>query len=578
MSRSDAKPEKPREQPSLEQRLARLQRVGDASYLEASWENYYTLRFREVCAIVKALFDPAGTATRTDVSITVLEYGCSAGPLFRALDHNLGSLFRFTFVGIESDWRAGGFLCAKLPATHVHMADLIRLEELAAEGSMRADVCVALSQCYGMSEDAARRLVNALSAIAPRLIVADQIDNVSGTSAQLLDLTDHAGRSYQAVCHPFTRLLADAGYRESASFPAAEPYKSISGYVVGTRADTLPSSAIAAALQQAITLPSEPPLLRPVPFGPVLSGFLRARKLACMDVGAAGGVHPLWQPYGEFIEVDAFEPNAEACRKAAAESEPFVTWHPVALGAATGTQKFYALKAPTGSSFYPPNDAVQQFFNDSSYRGIDRVVDVETVSIADFLRQSGRPAPNVIKLDTQGSELDILRSIGDEQWRDVLAIETEVEFVELYTKQPLFGDVDAFLRSKGMVLFDLRTAREYCAAHDEAAYYVKKYFGGRVARNDVSARLYAGDALYIRDAFAEPPASRESLLKLVAVLLMYLYVDYAIYFCDVGVQRGLLDAGERDALVAEIVAAAPAPRPLEPVYQAFWQVRNWPNQ
>jgi len=39
---------------------------------------------------------------------------------------------------------------------------------------------------------------------------------------------------------------------------------------------------------------------------------------------------------------------------------------------------------------------------------------------------------------------------------NVVGIEVEVEFSELYEKQPLFNDVDNFIRDKGFELFDLR--------------------------------------------------------------------------------------------------------------------------
>src|SRR6185295_2748600 len=263
--------------------------------------------------------------------------------------------------------------------------------------------------------------------------------------------------------------------------------------------------------------------------------------------------------------------DRHACQRAADASPPFVHWHPVALGRTTGKQPFYVLRASTGSSFYPPNDDVQQFLNDSTYRHIERVVDIDTTSIPDFLRRFNRPMPNLLKLDTQGSELDILQSIDGEAWDSVLAIETEVEFIEVYRNQPQFSDVDAFLRSKGMLLFDLRTAREYCCAHDDPAHYMKKHYGFTHGRQDMSARLYAGDALYIRDAFNNPPRTRALLLKLIATLLIYLYFDYAIYFCERGVELGLIDEKERDRLIEEIVAGTPKERAADHVYQAFWQ-------
>jgi transcriptional regulator of met regulon len=64
-----------------------------------------------------------------------------------------------------------------------------------------------------------------------------------------------------------------------------------------------------------------------------------------------------------------------------------------------------------------------------------------------------------------------------------LAVEPEVEFIEQYTGQPLFADVDLFMRSKGFMLRGLR--RTYW--RNQASYL--HAFGGQ---------LIHGDALYLR--------------------------------------------------------------------------------
>ena len=50
-----------------------------------------------------------------------------------------------------------------------------------------------------------------------------------------------------------------------------------------------------------------------------------------------------------------------------------------------------------------------------------------------------------IKLDTQGSELDILHGAGS-LLDNCSGLQLEVMFSPLYEGQPLFADVDAYLR------------------------------------------------------------------------------------------------------------------------------------
>ena len=49
-----------------------------------------------------------------------------------------------------------------------------------------------------------------------------------------------------------------------------------------------------------------------------------------------------------------------------------------------------------------------------------------------------------LKLDTQGNELNIIKSIGS-KISNVSVIKTEVEMIPMYKNQPLFHDVSSFL-------------------------------------------------------------------------------------------------------------------------------------
>jgi FkbM family methyltransferase len=68
-----------------------------------------------------------------------------------------------------------------------------------------------------------------------------------------------------------------------------------------------------------------------------------------------------------------------------------------------------------------------------------RLDDVEEIEAIDFL-----------KMDVQGSEIDVFRS-GRVKLAKTVAIMTEVSFVTLYKGQPAFGDVDSELRRRGFI-------------------------------------------------------------------------------------------------------------------------------
>ncbi len=87
-------------------------------------------------------------------------------------------------------------------------------------------------------------------------------------------------------------------------------------------------------------------------------------------------------------------------------------------------------------------------------------------------------------------------------------IQTEVEFVEMYEDQPLFGDVDRLLRGAG---FQFHTFEGFG----------KRCFKPLVANNDLNRGLRQilwSDAVYVRDFMEFESVQEDKPLKLVLML------------------------------------------------------------
>jgi FkbM family methyltransferase len=189
---------------------------------------------------------------------------------------------------------------------------------------------------------------------------------------------------------------------------------------------------------------------------PLLPLLREAPDLTYVDCGArAESENPLVElfPKGRYI---GFEPDAEECQRLNAAAKAKYRFHPVALSGATGEMPFHVTRNPACSSLYAPDPQSL-----ADYEGVDGVLDPQrtillpTMTLDDFLRSLEVSEIDCLELDTQGSELDILK--GSQAFLDdsILAVKVEVEFVPQYHQQPLFGQVDAFLREHRFALFAL---------------------------------------------------------------------------------------------------------------------------
>lgn len=278
-------------------------------------------------------------------------------------------------------------------------------------------------------------------------------------------------------------------------------------------------------------------------------------RVYAIDAGAHGGLSGHWRRFERWLDVDSFEPDRAECERLNGGAPSNLRWHPRGLARTSGSHKLYILNRPTGSSLYPPNEPFIGRFSDKSYHGLREVVDVDCTSLDDFLQ--GHGSPHLLKLDTQGSELDILQGMSDAHWPSVLAAEIEVEFLPLYANQPLFPDVHRFMLEKGFELFDLRTHRAYRQHQGEDEHFLHRYWAFESAREHVTAQLVAGDALYLR-----PLASlttRDGLLRFVLVTMIYHCYEMSLLALERLENEGLLPREDVESLRQFVLSNGPKP-------------------
>ena len=189
--------------------------------------------------------------------------------------------------------------------------------------------------------------------------------------------------------------------------------------------------------------------------------------LVLIDVGARWGAPKQWDALIDHAEIIGFEPDLNEVERLNAQALPNVTYLPMALGEANSTSKtLYITQQPACSSVYPPNKILYEQYPALAEIRPQQTIQLLLESLDDVLMSRGIIEIDSIKLDTQGSELDILRGA-----RGILKtcsmIDIEVEFNPIYDGQPLFCDVDRFLRDEGFVLWRLSDICHYAPAEDQ---------------------------------------------------------------------------------------------------------------
>src|SRR5512134_3302443 len=220
--------------------------------------------------------------------------------------------------------------------------------------------------------------------------------------------------------------------------------------------------------------------------------------LTLVDVGSAGGAQPRWRRFAPLLSAVLFDPREPAASGRLGRGQTRV--YPVALGAATGEALLHVTALANMSSVLEPNLPLMQTFRKKGPHAevVERVkVPVTTL---DALAAEDRFAPDVLKIDTQGS---------------VVLAEVEVSFLARYRGQPLCDDIVTTMRALGFELIELHRLKRYRAKNALGIANVGLGLGQR------AGRIAYGDAIFLRTEADLVARGAVAVLKAILALVAY---------------------------------------------------------
>jgi lipopolysaccharide transport system ATP-binding protein len=271
------------------------------------------------------------------------------------------------------------------------------------------------------------------------------------------------------------------------------------------------------------------------------------QSLVVVDVGCRWGfAESFTVPNGTGrFRVYGFDPDQAECTRLeqhyAAAGIDTVTLVPLALAGKAGRRTLHETREPACSSLLEPDGTLTEDYPSLACAQAVARRDIDVTTLNDWARDTGVARIDYIKLDTQGSELEILRGAGA-LLESIRCIDVEVEFNPIYLDQPLFADVDRFLRQNGFVLWQLGNMVHYshrlgsnspigeASIHfDDAHRHTHPVHGGQLFWAE--ARYVQSDVLTSRPS-DDPQRQRDEVL-----FRALKQTDLVDHFAGIGIQK-----------------------------------------
>lgn len=257
------------------------------------------------------------------------------------------------------------------------------------------------------------------------------------------------------------------------------------------------------------------------------AGLALARQpLGFIDIGARGGAHDIVEPIAKHTAVLGFEPDEEECVRLMQNPEVFEPWgkfllKPIALADKKGEAALKLLSSNTNHSLLSPNVNLTKRYNMVKWEEVGQCSlqtdTLDAILFAEDMRDF--PWGEFMKIDTQGTEYEILCGSMQTLAEQTVAVVAEVAFCELYKNQKLFSDVESLMREQGFSFYGFTTL------HTRSKKFLNK------KSNATRERVIYTDAIFFRDPLPGGYVSELSerrIYALFTVALLLGFYDYAL--------------------------------------------------
>lgn len=290
-----------------------------------------------------------------------------------------------------------------------------------------------------------------------------------------------------------------------------------------------------------------------------------------IDAGARYGMHPTWREFSGSLRYFAFEPDKQEAERLRQQPQhpgfEVIDW---GLTREEGERDLHITKHRGCCSFLKVDQESEWFTRYRPGEGdLESIVQVKTCSVDGFAK-ARRVQVDFLKVDTEGTELEVLEGAQDQLCSSVMGVRVNVNFQPVYKNQPLFQDIHTYLTTRDFFLLNIdyfgRGLPHYgLFRNPDPLSLDNERYGVLIGTDGVWVKKYS----WIFQRYGQEPE------ELSYVILKYAYFLFLNHAPDVGLDTLVRFITDRRGAFGQKVAASQLYLALRKAYAAFlgrWRV------
>jgi hypothetical protein len=261
----------------------------------------------------------------------------------------------------------------------------------------------------------------------------------------------------------------------------------------------------------------------------MVSDYFREHPPVLIDIGASGGIHSKWKyiaKYAYCLAFDADDREFQISEQSNQDYKKFIHVNRIVTALPSGNTPFFLTNSPYCSSMLEPDEEKLKPWLFKSLFEVKKVTSLPAVTLEETLQSANISYIDWFKVDTQGTDLRLYKSLPSKIQETILLAEFEPGIMDAYKNEDKLYDVMQEMQKQGFWLSSMHVKGTQRLQNS----YVRQ-IGGFLSERIIRSSPGWAELTYLRNP--ESLSNRNLLLMIVFALLERQY-GFALELADKG--------------------------------------------